>query len=244
MGSAKQIIVKAISRDDANAICARFHYSGKHVMSSQLHLGVFWEGRLEGVMQFGSPIDKRKTITLVADTPWNGFLELNRMAFGPALPRNSESRALAIAFKLIRKHYPHIQWVVSFSDGTQCGDGTIYRASGFVLTAIKANETIVRLKTGKIAAKHGSQAGRVDFTGAKPLPGFQLRYVYFLDKEARSRLTVKEIPFSEIQRLGAGMYRGQKKRAGSIAIDALAFQDREGGETPTPALHLSSTEEA
>ena len=49
------------------------------------------------------------------------------MAFSDRLPRNSESRALAIAFKMIRKHYPHIEWVISFADGTQCGDGTIYR---------------------------------------------------------------------------------------------------------------------
>jgi hypothetical protein len=27
--------------------------------------------------------------------------------------------------RLIRKTYPHIEWVISFADGSQCGDGTI-----------------------------------------------------------------------------------------------------------------------
>jgi hypothetical protein len=67
------------------------------------------------------------------------------MAFSDILPRNSESRAIAISIRLIKKNAPHIKWIVSFADGCQCGDGTIYRASGFELTAIKKNKTIIFL---------------------------------------------------------------------------------------------------
>lgn len=247
MGDAKKIHVAPISRDHANAVCKRFHYSGSFVLGSQLHLGVFLDGRLEGVMQFGAPIDKRKVIGLVANTPWNGFLELNRMAFGPRLPRNSESRALAIAMRIIRKSYPHIQWVVSFADATQCGDGTIYRASGFVLTNIKVNKTILRMpdgtittdKTLNLSADPKKRTGAMRKLGASPLPGFQLRYIYFLDPTARWRLVGQEVSFAEIQRLGAGMYRGEKRRAGSKAIVAPANHAGEDGETPIPALHSS-----
>lgn len=34
--------------------------------------------------------------------------------------------------------------------------------------------------------------------------------VYFIDKSYRQRLTVPEIPFSKIDEIGAGMYKGQK----------------------------------
>ena len=122
MASAKDLIVKPISAKDAAALVRSVHYSGKVVQNSQLHLGVFLDGRLEGAMQFGPSLDKRKIQGLVRDTGWNGFIELNRMAFSDRLPRNSESRALGVAFRMIRKHYPHIEWVVSFSDATQCGD--------------------------------------------------------------------------------------------------------------------------
>lgn len=71
--------------------------------------------------------------------------------------------------------------------------------------------------------------------GARPLTGFQLRYVYFLDPSARERLTVPVLPFSEIDRMGAGMYLGQP-RARSTDSDASGFQPGEGGATPTRAL--------
>ncbi|WFU45404.1 hypothetical protein QA640_46065 (plasmid) [Bradyrhizobium sp. CB82] len=53
-------------------------------------------------------MDKSNIQVLVRETPWNGLLELNRLAFSEALPRNSESRALSIALRMIKKHYPHI----------------------------------------------------------------------------------------------------------------------------------------
>ena len=73
-------------------------------------------------MSFGPSTDKTKLIGLVEGTGWNEFIELNRMAFSDLLPRNSESRALAIAVKLLRKNAPHLKWFVTFADGTQCGD--------------------------------------------------------------------------------------------------------------------------
>lgn len=76
--------------------------------------------------------------------------------------------------------------------------------------------------------------------GWKPKAGFQLRYIYFLDPTARERLTVPIIPFSEIERRGAGMYRG-KPRAGSAASGTSPVQGGGGGATPTPALSGDQT---
>lgn len=160
MSTAKDIHVAPISSAVAREIVRRIHYSGKAVNNSQLHFGVFLDGKLEGAMQFGPSLDKRKIQGLVRDTGWNDFLELNRMAFSDRLPRNSESRALGVAFRLIKKHYPHIEWVVSFADGCQCGDGTIYRAAGFVLTAIKKNDQIW-------AAPEGETFSRMSLTDGK-----------------------------------------------------------------------------
>jgi hypothetical protein len=50
----------------------------------------------------------------------------------------------------LKKTYPFLKWVISFADATQCGDGTIYRASGFVLTGIKKNTQIWEAPTGEI----------------------------------------------------------------------------------------------
>jgi hypothetical protein len=149
VGDAKQLRVKVISASDARRIIKALHYSGKVVNNSQLHLGVFMGDRCGGAMQFGPSLDKRKMLGLVKGTLWNEFIELNRMAFADWLPRNGESRCIGYAMRWIRTTYPHIKWVVSFADGTQCGDGTIYRASGFVLTGIKENNQIWEAPTGE-----------------------------------------------------------------------------------------------
>ena len=265
--SAKEIIVKPISSQDAARIVKSCHYSGKVVQNSQLHFGVFLNGKCGGAMQFGPSLDKRKIQGLVSGTGWNSFIELNRMAFADWLPRNSESRAIAVAMRMIRKAYPQIEWVVSFADGTQCGDGTIYRASGFVLTGIKENNQIWQAPEGgekctrmvatdtrrperaallsRVSMTKGSHINETGASsmrpfieaGWKPLKGFQLRYIYFLNPTARERLTVPILPFTEIQRRGAGMYLGKPKRAGSDTSDTPAFQAGEGGSLPTPALH-------
>jgi hypothetical protein len=242
MGDAKRIIVKTISATDANRIVRQIHYSGNVVPNSQLHLGVFMGDKCGGAMQFGPSMRKDLIRTLVSGTGWNEFIELNRMAFADWLPRNSESRAIGYTFRWMRKTYPQIKWCVSFADATQCGDGTIYRASGFVLTGVKRNSQLaINPKTGKpqhkIAAYH--QGNEYAHGGWTKLPGFQLRYIYFLDPTARDRLTVPILPFSEIDRRGAGMYKGEQRKqscAGSETKDTPADQAGEGGSTPTPAL--------
>lgn len=252
--SAKDIIVKPISSQDAARIVKSCHYSGISAINATLHLGVFLDGKCGGAMQFGPSLQKSAIQPLVEGTGWNGFIELNRMAFADWLPRNSESRAISVAMRLIRKSYPHIEWVVSFADGTQCGDGTIYRASGFSLIGVKENSTMHIMPDGIIFADVGLRASSADLrkrvgyklgepfsvfkkrTGCKRVPGFQLRYIYFLNPEAKSRLTVPILPFSEIERRGAGMYRGKPKSAESIAVDAPCIQQGEGSASLTSAL--------
>ena len=217
MGRAKEILVKVIPSKVANEFVKLNHYFGKVVPNSTLHFGCFLDGKLHGVLSYGTSMDKRKVLPLVENTGWNEMLELNRMAFDEYLPKYSESRCIAITIKLLKKNAPQIKWILSYSDGTQCGDGTIYRASGFNLTGIKENKTILEWE-GKIIAdktlnnsnykKLGISAGYAKKNGAVPLNGFQLRYIYLIDKSCK--ITVPILPFSKIDELGAGMYKGNK----------------------------------
>ena len=241
MGRAKQIIVKVIPPKIANVFVKKNHYSGKFAKSSLLHFGCFLDGRMHGVMSFGNPIDRRKLINLVKNEKgenvlWTEFLELNRMAFNDFLPRNSESRCFSIAIRLIKKSAPHIKWIVSYSDAIQCGDGGIYRASGFYLTAIRESKddlwetpkelgwnkevvhriTIQGVKGGRVAdfvlQKYGTRNINISKlvldNGGRALTGHQLRYIYLIDKTCR--INVPILPFSKIDELGAGMYKGEK----------------------------------
>lgn len=257
MGRAKEIIVKVIPAKIANEFVKKHHYSGKIVNNSSLHFGCFLDSKLHGVMSYGSPLDKRKVLPLVQPSLWNEMLELNRMAFDDYLPKYSESRCFSISVKLLKKNAPHIKWILSFSDGTQCGDGSIYRASGFVLTGLNKNTQVyeapetnktfsrVSLTKGTIENKqkalsysrtaltnlggNGALKQRRDITEAYGVDvtnlsgssmkvykeigftlkaGFQLRYIYLIDKTCK--ITVPILPFSKIDEMGAGMYKGKK----------------------------------
>lgn len=234
MGKCKEIILKVIPANVANPFVKSHHYSGKVVNNSQLHFGAFLDGKLHGVMSFGPSMDKKKVIGLVADTGWNEFIELNRMAFDDYLPRNSESYCIGKALRKIKKQAPQIKWVISFADGCQCGDGTIYRASNFILTGINRNKTILEMPDGSAVAgltldlqlpstkaRYDKMCGldptksytRTDYIrgGAKVKPGCMLRYIYFIDKTYRKKLLVPELPFSQIDEEGAGMYKGKNE---------------------------------
>ena len=263
---AKDVILKVIPASLAIPFIKAHHYSGKVVNNSTLHFGAFMNGTLHGVMSFGSPLDKSKVLGLVKDSkgnnaPWNDMLELNRMAFDDVLPKNSESRCISLAIKLIKKNAPHVKWILSFADGCQCGDGTIYRASNFKLTMIKPNKNSAELPSGEVIHKmtlesnptsprpelggksyYNITGGSYDFTkyvkhvNGKILTGFQLRYIYIIDNHYR--LSCKEIPFSMIDDMKAGMYKGQRKEScgNSSAVEQSSILTGEGGATPTLPL--------
>ena len=244
MGRAKEITLKVIPGKIAKPYIEKHHYSKKAVNNSCLHFGAFLDGNLHGVLSYGPSLDKSKIITLVKGTGWNNFLELNRMAFDDYLPRNSESYCIAKSIRMIRKNAPQIKWIISFADGCSCGDGTIYRASNFVLTGIKKNSNLCVLPNGekihKMTLESSPTSPRkelggmsyfqltggaynfkkyVEKVGGSILTGYQLRYIYFIDKTFRSRLTVPEIPFSKIDEIGAEMYLGEKMSLAERHVD-------------------------
>lgn len=240
MASAKDIIVKPIKPTIANDFVRKHHYSGKVVPNSQLHFGCFLNNVLGGVMSFGASINKKGTINLVKGTGWNDFIELNRMAFSDLLPRNSESRCISIAIKLIKKYYPNIKWIISFADGCQCGDGTIYRASGFKLVGITQNTAIrinpITKEHIHIIQAHHLKISSREFNSWEAIKGYMLKYIYFLDKSKENDLTVPIIPFSKIKEMGISMYKGKLLNA-SVNSESTN-QCVNGGASPTHSLQF------
>jgi hypothetical protein len=262
MGRAKEIIVKVIPAKIANEFVKQHHYSGKVAATGLICFGAFLDNKMIGVAQWGRPINKYLHLHIVENTKWNDFLELNRLVCIDGTPKNTESRFIKICLLLIKKNAPHIKWVISFADATQCGDGTIYRASGFVLTNINDSKQIYQLPNGETLHLMGLQGGQhgalrkkmlengygnakkymVDVLKGKPLLGKQLKYIYLIDKTCK--ITVPILPFSKIDELGAGMYKGEKvslsdrrKQACEVNEDKRSTSSAEiGGSNPTHTL--------
>lgn len=253
MAKAKDIKLDFISARAAREIIKKYHYSGSFVNNSIINLGVSIDGLLLGAIQLGSPTDQSKILPLVVGTRSREMLEINRMAFSPLLPRNSESRALAVMFRILKAEYPFIKWVLTFADACQCGDGTIYRAAGFKLIGIKKNTSMLVSPRGDFIHKLGlgadvnslrvrkflSGLGLKPATysmqelrelGVKIVDGYMLKYIYFLDKALEKNLTVPYLPFSDINNYNAAMYRGtsRPKQPNVDTLDNGTGQNRSG----------------
>lgn len=210
MTSPKSLILKSIPRSIADPFIKEHHYSKSVVKNSQLSFGVFMDDYLHGVIQYGPSMDKSKVIGLVKDTKPHEFIEINRLAFDDYLPKNSESRAIAISIRLIRRNAPHIKWIITYADATRCGDGCIYRACGFLLTDIKKNKSIREGKNGiahDLSNRTKTGTKLVEETSA--IDGYMLRYIKLLDDSCQ--LTVPVIGYAQIDALGVGMYLCRKK---------------------------------
>lgn len=263
MFKVKDIVVKAIDSSSARTFVKRWHYSGKVCANSQVHFGAFVDNKLIGVMQYGPSTDKRRMASNMK-VGMNEMLELNRMAMIDDAPKNTESRFISITLRFLKKHYPFLKLIISFADACQCGDGTIYRASGFKLIDIKKNSSLLvipenikhllppSLRNNKIVSDkslndHIVARKRLDNSihatgsyltsivkraGAKPLVGFQMKYVYFFDKSLEKLFNF--IPFNKIPD-HVKMYKGSKRV--EHETNAANIQLAESGGVPTNALH-------
>lgn len=210
--SAKDIILKPIPSKIANEFVKKHHYSWKVVNNSQLHFWVFINNILWWVMSYWPSTDKSKLIWLVEWTERNEFIELNRMAFSNILPKYSESRAIAISIKLLKKKAPHLKRIVSFADGCQCWDWTIYRASWFELTNIKVNVWMVLLSNWEkthIINKKDPNHNINKFDIIEKIPWYMLRYIKHIQPKLKRNYEI--IPYSKIKEMWAGMYLWEKR---------------------------------
>lgn len=119
-----------IDSERANALVKQFHYSGKVVPNSNLHLGLFGvSGALKGCLSFGPSMNGVSTATKLSNS--TAMLELNRMVMHDDQPRNSESCAIGLCVKWLKRFRKDVHWLLSFSDGKEGNVGYIYQATNW-----------------------------------------------------------------------------------------------------------------
>jgi len=126
-----EFYIKEIDRKLANEMVVKNHYSKKFYNATYIHLGVFLDDALIGVLQYGYAMNPASQASVVAETAIDEYLELNRMWLDDIAKRNSESKAISYSIKYIKKKYPKIKWIQSFAD-ERCGCfGIVYQACSF-----------------------------------------------------------------------------------------------------------------
>lgn len=190
----------------ARSIIRLNHYSHSVVANSDTHLGVFMDEALCGVLQFGPAMNPASGGSIVEGATVETYRELNRMWLDDSAPRNSESRAISYAVKLLRRIRPSVNWIQSFAD-ERCGRlGVVYQASNFLFCGSHESvfweldgewyhnicmtvrgEALEGRKDAKHLQRHKDRAIRHTFT--------QYRYILPLHRSVLKRLKLQVLPY-------------------------------------------------
>lgn len=216
------------SREAAKYACEHWHYSKCLPSGNLVTVGAWEHDKYIGCVIFGHGA------IYEIGTPYGltqfQCVELVRIA----LTRHdfTVSRIMSLALKFLRKRCPKLRLVVSYADPAQGHHGGIYQATNWIYTGqiairdyIKVNGQILHPRS--IYAKYGTSSiqklkAKGLRIGSVKVPG-KHKYLMPLDNEISKRVKLLSKPYP--------------KRAGSKANVALADQAKEGGATPTPALH-------
>jgi len=195
--------IKEIKRNIANSIIIKNHYSKKFYNATYIHLGVYMDLNLVGVLQYGYAMNPASCKSVVTGTGMDQYLELNRMWLDDKAPRNSESKSIAYSLRYIRGKFPKIKWIQSFADERCGGFGIVYQACSFgyygehssifwtLNNQVYHNSLMTRNPKLSKSARF-LQENRKD---AKKESLRQFRYIKFIDKRWKSKCTLKEMPY-------------------------------------------------
>lgn len=204
-----EFYVKEIERNLANKIIKENHYSKKVYNATYIHLGVFINDVLLGVLQYGYAMNPASGGSVVKETELDQYLELNRMWLSDKAAIYSESRAISASIKYIRGKYPKVKWIQSFADERCGGFGIVYQACSFnyygehtsefweldgvvyhniSMTLKKDNERYIRNQGGaKFLQENKDRAVKMTLR--------QFRYIKFLDQRWKHKCLLKEKPY-------------------------------------------------
>lgn len=201
-----EFYVKEIDRNLAIKIIKENHYSKKVSNTTYIHLGLYIEDKLCGVLQYGYAMNPASCGSVVEGTELDQYLELNRMWLDDAAPRNSESRAISFSIKYIKGKYPKIKWIQSFAD-ERCGCfGIVYQACSFsyygehTSNFWEYNNVVyhnIEMTVKRGTKRYSKKAAKLQANKDKvtKLTLRQFRYIFFIDKRWKKNCLLKEKPY-------------------------------------------------
>jgi len=192
--------VKEIDRAIANEVIKKNHYSKKYFNNSYIHLGVFIDSELLGVLQYGHLLNNNSVSSIVEGTKNGEACELNRMWLDDRAKRNSESKSISYSFKYLKGKHSNIKWVQSFADERCGGLGIVYQACSFGYYG----EHLSKFYTDgekfyhniQVTAKRDKAGVQVkDKDKLQKVELRQFRYIKFIHTKVKNQCLLKEHPY-------------------------------------------------
>jgi len=198
----KDLVLAPIPHAVANRLVRAHHYLHSAPTGLRLSLGVFARGALRGVVQFNA--GPRGARSLFQGASAAEVLSLCRLWLDDRLPRNSESRVLAVACRLLARH-TLAKAIVSYADPGAGHVGRIYRAAGWLYLGQSEPQPLLALDDGP--PRHTRSVSSLLHTHSRRYlerHGFRVRlvpttpkllYVKLLDPTWIARLRRQPLPY-------------------------------------------------
>ena len=131
----KRYFIDQINSSKAYQFTSAWHYSGVGFKKAILNLGVFRkeDNLLVGVLQWGCSFQEKIKLDRYVKEPIekSEYLELNRFCMADSEGKNSESQAISLGIKWIKKYRPNVRLLVSYSGRKEGNYGYIYQATNW-----------------------------------------------------------------------------------------------------------------
>lgn len=134
------------------------------------------------------------------------------------------SQALSRSLKLVAKHCPLIELIISYADTGQGHKGTIYQATNWTYTgAMKGHAKTIDPKTGKVAHPRTIHTLYGTQKGLKTIPGSEkLKYIYPISAKCRKLAKTLAQPYPKAKEAQTDERPGSTEEvAGSIPSPSL-----------------------
>ncbi len=207
----QSIRIRPIPFTVAKRILVKNHYLHSLPGGTKLAFGAFLGVRLLGAIAFGS--GPQMVYSLVEDASPDDCLTLTRLWLSDDLPKNSESRVIAVCLRAI-KRFTQVKFLVSYADPSAGHAGGIYQATGWLYTGLSENMPLYDLGDGKVrhsrSLSHAFGSHSLKHFEAHGVPvrvvpqAAKHRYVYFLDASWRPRLKPSVLPYPKREVLNEG----------------------------------------
>ena len=181
----KNIKILKVNKSQADNLVCKYHYSKKPTTNSFLSFLVYYNNKINGVLQLGYGIRPKSK----GYFDYKEVREFDRMWLSDEMPKYSETIVISCLHKYLKLVFPEIKYLISYCDTSVGNTGTIYKAANYkLIDKLKADFYI--LPTGErihpVSMWHRHKTRRWDFLkekykGIKKAEGFQLKLIYKLN---------------------------------------------------------------
>ena len=194
----EDLVIKKVSKIESAEFIAKHHYRKIMPRLNKVFYGGYIDNELVALITLGYGTQPLRTIQKIFPSlSTKDYFEVGRMCLVDELKKNSESYFMSRVFKQVKRDYPDIKVIFSWSDGIMGKPGFVYQAVNFFYAG-KIKTDIYITKEGYLvhprSAKalleiNAKEAGKEKLfwltdefcrqQGITRLKGFQFKYLLF-----------------------------------------------------------------